>query len=318
MEEEIAARAPGQQEIEDETADKEYNIDEECMSGGNIPKGTGVDNSDIESMTTNETDENGNNRDGCGDESMGSTEEELLNIEEKEKDNKEENNEEEYTGTDNEIDDESSDKEEEESEEEDSEEEKNDATASDILCCAGDLCEQQEGSIIIGTSHKCAVCEGRFHGFLCSNGNVQTMTGMMCKKCDNNNNVEKNTDDQSENNMVLVENTEKIGNEVGNGKWNKVRHIKKPMNKIQNTNNNNKKKHHNQDAGRGQTGTGPTGIIRKGSNYQDGGRGRRGREIGEREDMNTQHVRKTVIRFEDTKPVEPKPKKYNRNRNKKI
>ena len=47
-------------------------------------------------MTTNETEQNGNNRDGCRDESMGSTEEELLNIEEKAKDNKEEDNEEEY------------------------------------------------------------------------------------------------------------------------------------------------------------------------------------------------------------------------------
>ena len=96
MEEETAVRATGQQEIEEKTADKEYYTDEECMSGGDIPKGTGVDNSDIKSMTTNETEQNGNNRDGCRDESMGSTEEELLNIEEKAKDNKEEDNEEEY------------------------------------------------------------------------------------------------------------------------------------------------------------------------------------------------------------------------------
>ena len=55
MEEETVAREPGQQEIEDEIADKEYNINEECMSGGDIPKGTGVNNSNVESMTTNET-----------------------------------------------------------------------------------------------------------------------------------------------------------------------------------------------------------------------------------------------------------------------
>ena len=84
---------------------------------------------------------------------------------------------------------------------------------------------------------------------------------MTCKKCDNNNNVEKNTDDRSENDMVWVEDTEEIGNKVGNGEWNKIQHNKKPKNQIQNTNNNNKNKHHNQDAGRGQTGTRPTGII---------------------------------------------------------
>ena len=90
MEEETVARVTGQQAIEDETADNEYYTDEEWTNGGDIPKGTGIDNSDIESITTNETEENGNNRDRDGDESMGSTEEELLNIKEKEKDNKEE------------------------------------------------------------------------------------------------------------------------------------------------------------------------------------------------------------------------------------
>ena len=104
--------------------------------------------------------------------------------------------------------------------------------------------------------------------------------------------------------MVWAEDTEEIGNEIVNGEWNKIQHNKKPKNQIQNTNNNNKNKHHNQDAGRGQTGTGPTGIIQKGSNYQDGGKGGR----GGRGDMNQQHIRKTVILFEDTKPVEPKPK----------
>ena len=156
-------------------------------------KGTGVDNSDIESITTNETEENGKNRDRYGDESMGSTEEELLNIKEKEKDNKDGDDEEEYTENNDELNDEGGNKKEEESEEEDSEEEKNDATVSDILCCAGDLCKQQESFIIIGTSHKCAVSKGQFHGFLCSNRKVQEITGMACKKCDNNNNVEKNT-----------------------------------------------------------------------------------------------------------------------------
>ena len=43
------------QKNEDSTADKEYYIDEECMSGGDIQKGTGDDNSDIESMTTYKT-----------------------------------------------------------------------------------------------------------------------------------------------------------------------------------------------------------------------------------------------------------------------
>ena len=147
---------------------------------------------------------------------MGSTKQELFNIKE-EKKKKEEDDEEKYTKNNDERDDESSDKEEEDSEEEDSEGEKNDATASDdILCCAGDLCKQQEGSIIIGKSHKCAMCEGHMHGFLCSDGKVQAMISMTCKKCDNNN-VEKNTDDQSENSMVWVEDIEK--NWQQSSKW---------------------------------------------------------------------------------------------------
>ena len=77
--------------------------------------------------------------------------------------------------------------------------------------------------------------------------------------------------------MVWVENTEEIDNEVGNEEWNKIQHNKKPNNQIQSTNNNNKNKQHNHDAGRGKTGTGPTSIIRKGSDYQDGRRGREGR-----------------------------------------
>ena len=41
--------------IEDRTT--EYSTDEEWTNGGDIPKGTGIDNSDIESITTNETEE---------------------------------------------------------------------------------------------------------------------------------------------------------------------------------------------------------------------------------------------------------------------
>ena len=125
IEKEMVAKTTGQQMIEDKTA--EYYADEEWMNGGDIPKGTGIDNSDIESITTNKTEENGNNRDRNGDESIGLTEEKLLNIKEKDKDNKEEDgyDEEEYTGNNNEINDESSNKEEEESEETDNKVENN-------------------------------------------------------------------------------------------------------------------------------------------------------------------------------------------------
>ena len=251
------ARATVRQKIEDETADKEYNTDEECMGNGtDIPKKTGVDNSDIKSMATNGTEENGSNRDRCGDVSMGFTEEELFNIEEKAKDNKEEDDEEEYKGSNDERDDDSSDNEEEDYEEEDSEEENNDETASDdTLSCAGDLCKQQESYIIIGQGHQRVVCRGRMHGFPCFDGKVEAMVGMTCKEC-NNNNVEKNTDDRSENSdMVLVEETEGNGSKVVNGEWSKIQHKKKSKNQIQNKNKNNKNKHHNQDAGKRQTGT---------------------------------------------------------------
>ena len=119
----------------------------------------------------------------------------IFNIEEKANDNKEEDDEEEYKENNDDYDDESSDNEEEDREEEDSEEENNDETESEhTLCCAGDLCKQQEGYIIIGEGHQCAVCEGRMHDFLCSDGKVETMVGMTCKNCDNNNR-EKNADD---------------------------------------------------------------------------------------------------------------------------
>ena len=75
------ARVIMQQEIEGETDGKGYSTDDESMgSATHIQKTTGVDNSDTESMLTDKKEENGSN--GDGDESMGSTDEELLNIEE--------------------------------------------------------------------------------------------------------------------------------------------------------------------------------------------------------------------------------------------
>ena len=52
-----------------------------------------------------------------------------------------------------------------------------------LLCCARDLCDQDAGIIKTGNGHGCKSCEGRMHGFLCSDRKVQFMTGMTCKKC---------------------------------------------------------------------------------------------------------------------------------------
>ena len=52
-----------------------------------------------------------------------------------------------------------------------------------LLCCARDLYKQQEDCIIIGKGLKCVVCEGRMHGFSCSDEKVQAMVGMTCKNC---------------------------------------------------------------------------------------------------------------------------------------
>ena len=52
-----------------------------------------------------------------------------------------------------------------------------------LLCCAGDLCKQQEGCIIIDKGLKCVVYEGHMHGFSCSDEKVQAMVGMTCKNC---------------------------------------------------------------------------------------------------------------------------------------
>ena len=55
------------------------------MNSKDIPNGTGVNNSDIESITTNKTEENGKNSNRDRDESIESTEVELRNIIKKKK-----------------------------------------------------------------------------------------------------------------------------------------------------------------------------------------------------------------------------------------
>ena len=52
-----------------------------------------------------------------------------------------------------------------------------------LLCCARDLCHQDAGIIKTGNGHGCKSCEGRMHGFLCSDEKVKFMNGMTCKKC---------------------------------------------------------------------------------------------------------------------------------------
>ena len=91
------------------------------------------------------------------------------------------------------------------------------------------------------------------YGSPCSDDKVETMVGMTCKKCDNNNG-ENNTKNWSENsNMVLVEETEGNDSKVVNWDWNKIQNKRKPKNQSQNKNKNKKKKNknHNQDAGKG-------------------------------------------------------------------
>ena len=54
-----------------------------------------------------------------------------------------------------------------------------------LMCCAGDLCQQQgSGGIIIGSNgHPCIACKKRMHGNVCSDGKSDDMIGMTCKKC---------------------------------------------------------------------------------------------------------------------------------------
>ena len=54
-----------------------------------------------------------------------------------------------------------------------------------LMCCAGDLCQQQgSGGIIIGSNgHPCVICKERMHGNICSDGKSDSMNGMTCKKC---------------------------------------------------------------------------------------------------------------------------------------
>ena len=100
------------------------------------------------------------------------------------------------------------------------------------------------------------------------------MNGMTCKQCD--------TDE-----MAWVSDTEEIGNKERNEEWQMCQR-NKTKNQSQKEKNNNKK-----------TGTGTTSIMRTGSKYQDGGRGRGGR-IG-RSNTNQRHVRTSGIRFTETR-----------------
>ena len=54
-----------------------------------------------------------------------------------------------------------------------------------LMCCAGDLCQQQgSGGIIIGSNgHPCVICKERMHSNICSDGKSDNMNGMTCKKC---------------------------------------------------------------------------------------------------------------------------------------
>ena len=139
-----------------------------------IPNETRIDNSDIESFD--------------GDESMVSTEVDLRNIRKKETENEEEEDDDdrEYTSDDGNTsnDDDTNNESRNTEEQENEEEEGNDTIESNTICvlrCTGDFCKQEGGQAIIGMSHKCIVCEGRFHGFPCYNGKTEEMNGMTCK-----------------------------------------------------------------------------------------------------------------------------------------
>ena len=87
----LTARVKMQQEIEGETDDKESSIVDESMgSVTHIPKETGVDNSDTESMSMDGKEESGSNGDGDGKEWTGKNEdskEESSDSEEESSDN---------------------------------------------------------------------------------------------------------------------------------------------------------------------------------------------------------------------------------------
>ena len=162
----------------------EYSTDEEWTDDEKIPVDTGINNSDIEGVRDEE--------------SMDSTERELQSVRDKErkKNDSEEDDDSDYQNNEEETDndDESNDednpieeeveREGEEEEEEVEEEEENelmDTTGSNELCCAGDLCTHEFGQEIIGLSHRCRSCNGRLHGFLCSNEKSDELIGMVCK-----------------------------------------------------------------------------------------------------------------------------------------
>ena len=83
-------------------------------------------------------------------------------------------------------------------------------------------------------SHKCIKCEGRLHGFLCSDRNTEEMNGTTCRQCDAD--------------MVWVTETEEIGNKEGNEEWQICQNNK--------TKNRKKGTHKNK-----KTGIGPTSIM---------------------------------------------------------
>ena len=55
-------------------------------------------------------------------------------------------------------------------------------STTNTLCCARDFCKKEGGRAIIGVSHRCRACNGRLHGFPCSNGKSDELIGMICKQ----------------------------------------------------------------------------------------------------------------------------------------
>ena len=145
-----------------------------------------------------------------------------------------------------------------------------------VLCCAGDFCQHPGGRSIIKLSHTCIKCEGRFHGFPCSGGKTDEMTGMMCKQCDAD--------------MAWTKDTEEIGKE-GDNEW-QISQRDKMKNQSQQKKKINKKR-----------GIGPTSIMRQESKY-DG----RGTEIGSRRGRGRRRRRGTSQRQVRTNAKPPEHK----------
>lgn len=60
------------------------------------------------------------------------------------------------------------------------------APSPPIFCAAGSMCPHESKIVTDVGKHNCRECEKPMHGYICSDGTVEDMNGMICLLCTSN------------------------------------------------------------------------------------------------------------------------------------